>query len=255
MYEPFVGGGAFWLDLFHKNNHINDLNYDVINFYVQLKNQPETLIKKINDLAKEYNTIDKTNITKEDFELLAEKYYYFYRDTRFSSNFDKAIAFYMIRQLCFSGMIRYNKDGIFNVPFGWYKSFPGIEQDINLIKQIFQNTTITNLTWKNSLEELTSDDFVFLDPPYTTKFKDYNGENKFGENEHKELFEWFCTTDSKALIVLNLDRFTEELYKKYIKNTYKHTYNIRYRDRISKEQNTNIHFIATNYNININILD
>ena len=43
FYEPFVGGGAVWLDLNHKPSVINDNWNELYNFYYQLKNNQEKI--------------------------------------------------------------------------------------------------------------------------------------------------------------------------------------------------------------------
>ena len=88
---------------------------------------------------------------------------------------------------------------------------------------------------------------VFLDPPYTRVFTKYHPEGSFGQKEHKELAEWFASKQSKAMIVINKDDFTYDLYKPWIVKTYSHGYSIRYRDRLSTSDATTEHFIAINY--------
>ena len=49
------------------------------------------------------------------------------------------------------------------------------------------------------------------------------------------------------MIIMNKDDFTYNLYKGYIKEEYDFNYSTKYRDRISNEDNRDIHFVATNY--------
>lgn len=52
-----------------------------------------------------------------------EKTYYKIRDEMLVENsLDNAKRFYYQRKTCFRGMLRYNKNGKFNIPFGKYKS-------------------------------------------------------------------------------------------------------------------------------------
>ena len=41
-----------------------------------------------------------------------------YRDNEFIKPLDNALKFYLLRQLSFSGMLRFSKDGKYNIPFG-----------------------------------------------------------------------------------------------------------------------------------------
>ena len=90
-------------------------------------------------------------------------------------------------------------------------------------------------------------DIVFFDPPYTRKFQTYSPYGVFGEEEHIELSEWFKSSPSKNMIILNKDDFTHSLYKDYIVEEYDYKYSIQYRDRMKHEDSNTIHFVALNY--------
>jgi DNA adenine methylase len=244
-WEPFIGGGALWLDLCPGKSHINDNYEQVANFYSVLKQDPSKLITALNNFSLSYNTSDKS--TKEKAEEAADKFYYSIRNNTFTNDFDKALQFYVLRQLSFSGMLRFNSDGNFNVPFGWYKKIKLLDYDIPRLSTVLQNTDVTCQDWKSNLINVDKEDFVFLDPPYTRTFQKYHPDGNFGEIEHTELANWFKQQKAKAMIVINRDEFTTSLYDQFIKEEYQFGYSIRYRDRLSTEDNTTKHFIATNY--------
>jgi len=244
-YEPFIGGGALWFHLIPPKCHIND-NYEAVaNFYTVLKQDPMKLINHLNTIADNYNLEDKS--TKSKTELVAKNYYYSYRDTSYTNSFDKAVQFYITRQLSFSGMLRFNSEGKFNVPYGWYKKLKKINVNANQLSTLVSNTSVTNLDWKSAIATAGSNDFVFLDPPYTRVFTKYHPDGSFGQNEHQELASWFASKKAKAMIVINKDDFTYSLYQPWIVKTYSHGYSIRYRDRVSTTDATTEHFIAINY--------
>jgi len=194
----------------------------------------KTIVKALKDeLNKEINDI-------------ADRYFYHHRDTNFTSDFDRAVSFYLMRQLAFSGMLRFSNEGNFNVPYGWYKSFKGIEQPVSDIQTILNNTIITHGDWKYSVRNATKDDFVFLDPPYTRQFTDYHPAGQFREQEHRDLAEWFRNTKCKTMIIINRDELTEELYDGFIVEDYNYRYSIQYRDRMTHEDSNANHFVATN---------
>src|SRR3989344_833288 len=241
-YEPFLGGGSVWLHLNPKKSIVSDNLKDLINFYFELQNNRDNLITKINELSKSYNEqIKKINPkSKEDFKEISNDFFYSWRndETR-----NQAIRFYLLRQLCFGGMLRYNKNGKFNVPYGYYKSLKPLPD----AAKIPENSTILNCDWSDAVKTATENDFVFLDPPYTRKFKKYSSDCEFSEKDHIKLANWFKLSSSKNLIVINLDEFTKELYQDYIKYTYEVTYSVKYRDRLSKKDATTIHLVATNF--------
>ena len=284
FYEPFLGGGAIWLHLEHPKNVVNDNYPDVMNFYNVLRDDTLKFVSQINTLSSAYKQeissvkkdvdieqvllevkdqlglsscetetrklkklmrILKKELNKEVYEI-ADRYYYHYRDNEFANDFDKAISFYLMRQLSFSGMLRFSADGKFNIPYGWYKSFKGIDQPIDDIKRMLNNSTLMCGSWKDSVATATEDDFVFLDPPYTRAFTNYHPAGHFGNKEHEELADWFKTTKAKVMIILNRDEFTESLYEDYIVDDYDYKYSIQYRDRMTEEDSNAKHFVAVN---------
>ena len=248
FYEPFVGGGAVLFDLQHHTNIVNDINTDVINFYRTVKNHGQTFIEDLNGVAEEYKSLILKHEPKnrEDFAPLAEIYYH-WRDGAHSADYDLAKRFYVLRCLAFGCMLRYNKSGKFNVPYGYYKTFKKISWNEDY-ENIFKNTVFRNQHWLSSLEDVREDDFVFLDPPYTRKFTKYDPEKDFGPEHHVELANWFSERRAKSMIILNKDEFTEGLYGDFIKKEYVFSYSVKYRkDRLSKEEATTKHFVATNF--------
>ena len=310
FYEPFVGGGALWLDLCPDRAVVND-NYDeVMNFYRVLGTQTDALKDKINGLSKSYGeamaavvkdpeleqALHKVNgsvealaelreQTKDFFEAMvaatggadplatlyarykteqrnlkkelnkeiydiADEYYYYFRDNEFDTDFDKAVRFYILRQLSFSGMLRFGPDGKFNVPYGWYKTFKGITENSRAIRRVFGQTDFRCQHWKDALHDVGPNDFVFLDPPYTRTFKKYHVDGEFNQPEHEELADWFHTTPAQAMIVINRDEFTSGLYGDYEKETHDKEYSIRYRkDRMKEKDIKAVHLVATNYDV------
>jgi DNA adenine methylase len=247
-YEPFVGGGAVWLELNHTPSVINDKWFDVYNFYTQLKENSHILISRLQEIIENYNCIHFEGITKEEFSNTAGKLYYYYRDNTFENPIDKAIQFWILRQLSFSGMNRFNSNGEYNVPFGWYQKLRQIEWSEDF-QSLFENTTILNVDFEECLINVTENDFVFLDPPYTTKFNKYSPDGSFTENDQIRLANWFKNSKSNNMIIINKDDFTTELYKDYIVEEYDYRYSIKVRDRISSEASEIKHIIATNYKI------
>ena len=74
----------------------------------------------------------------------------------------------------------------------------------------------------------------------------------FGEKEHIELADWFKSSQSNNMLILNKDEFTYDLYKDYIVDEYNYKYSIQYRDRMKDDDSNAIHFVAINYDANAN---
>jgi len=245
-YEPFVGGGAVWLELNHSNSVINDKFWDIYNFYKQLKLNQNLIIPRLQDIIATYNTYEVNSKTKEEFANTAGKLYYYWRDTNFENDIEKAIQFWILRQLSFSGMNRYNSKGEYNVPFGWYKKLRSLDWNSEF-DNIFKNTVILNGDFEECVSTANKNDFVFLDPPYTTTFNQYSPNGSFTNDDHIRLANWFKTSKSNNMIIINKDDFTENLYKDYIVEEYDYRYSVKVRDRISSKDSEIKHILAINY--------
>ena len=252
-YEPFLGGGAIWLGLAPKKSIVGDYYDEVTNFFQILKSEGQTFIDECNKLSKTYNKLIKDNVTgtksksqgKAEFELAAE-FYYDWRSKHNLVGKEKAKRFFVLRCLGYGGMLRFNSKGEFNVPYGYYKSLKTLDYPSG-INKLLNNTAIITGDWEKTLQTAGEDDFVFFDPPYTREFIEYSSGNAFGSKEQERLFKYFELKKSKCMIIMNKDKFTHSLYKDYIKEEYDFNYSTKYRDRISDEDNRDIHFVATNY--------
>lgn len=133
----------------------------------------------------------------------------------------RAMLFYVMRDLCYSSMFRFNANGGFNVPYGGIsynkKSYVGTAEtlfglfDENRVK----NTELSCKDWLAALpeDELYDGDFIFLDPPYDGGFSTYDGAT-FGEAEHRFLASWLINRcKAKFLLDVRVTPLMSELYK------------------------------------------
>ncbi len=72
-----------------------------------------------------------------------------------------AVVYFFINKTAYSGMIRYNANGEYNVPFGRYKNF-----NTKLISdehyKLLQRTEIYNYDYSKIFDMAEKDDFIFL---------------------------------------------------------------------------------------------
>ena len=162
--------------------------------------------------------------------------------------FSAATLYYFINKTAYSGMIRFNAKGEFNVPYGRYKNFNTAlltEQHHELL----MNTEIHNADYKAIFSIAKQDDFIFLDPPYDCVFSDYGNKeyvNGFNEDSHRQLAQDFYNLDSKALMVIGSTPLTRELYGQNIVAEYEKSYAVNIRNRFQAEAK---HIVITNYKL------
>jgi len=154
---------------------------------------------------------------------------------------------YYQRKTCFRGMLRYNKDKKFNIPFGRYKTINYTELLNKDYETLLNRTEIYNEKFEVIFDKYNDErNFMFLDPPYDSEFTDY-GYCVFDKEEQRKLANLFKTTKIKCLMVIGKTKFIEELYEGYIVEEYDKKYKFKlYNNRIGDEIN-NKHLIIKNY--------
>ena len=150
-FEPFIGGGALLFNIQPKNAYISDINFNIINLYNVIKNNLNELIENLK------------------YHEITEEYYYMIRNMDISNlnNIQLASRFLFLNKTCFNGLYRENSKGKFNVPFGKYKN-PKLLDISNAIEisNYFNNNNINinNFDYKNILEYVNKNDFIYFDP-------------------------------------------------------------------------------------------
>jgi len=242
--EPFVGGGAVFFDLnFDGPNVINDVHPELINFYKQIKlGNAEKIFEILKTFGSgEYDYYKVRGGGKKlpsDFEIFQPK-----------NDIDEAARFLYLRKSCYRGMLRYNKNGKFNVPWGRYKSLNFNDIIDPEYTNLLSKTEIMEGDYKLVFEKYNQpDDFYFIDQPYDSTFNDYGGDN-FTKTDQIELFEKFRNTQSKCLMIVGGSDFIREIYGDYIKFEYPKQYAFKiHSGRVGEEINVN-HLVITNYEI------
>ena len=246
IVEPFAGSAAVSFH-YEKDCVLNDLNQDIINFYEVMSNQSQysILSNRINNAMK-LPFVLKGDPNYGKIQSL-EKEFYDQREVLnkrdFSNKADMAYAFFIVRQLCFSGMLRHNpNNNNFNVPYGWYKKFTNnlTVKHHNFLKK----SVITNVNYDVCIGSCDEDDWIFVDPPYRKRAGYPTGE--WDDNEHINLANALKSTKAKWLLVHCDDDLYLSLYKNFKIVDKNFNYNIAFKDR-NKEDRKVKHLYITNY--------
>ena len=177
-----------------------------------------------------------------------EETYYDIRNNMVINDYlDNAKRFYYQRKTCFRGMLRYNKSGKFNIPFGKYKTCNFEILKNKEYEKCLENTEILCKDFSYIFENYDNENnFMFLDPPYDSEFTDY-GYCSFGKEEHIKLAQYFKNTKTKCLMIIGKTDFIVDLYKDYIIKEYEKKYRFKlHSGRVGDEINTK-HLIIKNY--------
>lgn len=229
--EPFIGGGSVFFHVQPDKAVISDVHQELIDFYQSIRDGHANEIHQ-------FMTLHPNN----------EDTYYNVRDKMvISSPLDNAKRFYYLRKTCFRGMLRYNKQGKFNIPFGRYDKINYSELLNPDYHQLLGATEIFKAGFEYIFENYNDPaNFMFLDPPYDSEFTDY-GYCQFGREEQQKLAACFKSTKIKCMMIIGKTDFIVDLYKDYIVDSYKKNYKFKlYAGRIGNEINTE-HLIIKNY--------
>ncbi len=253
--EPFFGGGALFFHLEPEQAIINDINTKLIGFYWGVRDDYSHLREELDALEALYAN------NRKDFEALKrlhpnmrvedknETLYYRLRamfNDLIEKTYSDASLYYYINKTAYSGMIRYNARGEFNVPYGRYKHLNTDSVTLSH-SRLLQRTEIFNTDYSEIFNRCDAADFMFLDPPYDCIFSDYGNEEQkdgFNEANHRRLAGDFANLPCRALMIISRTPLTEGLYHGHIVNEYEKNYAVNIRNRF---RSTAKHMIVTNY--------
>jgi DNA adenine methylase len=253
--EPFFGGGALYFHLQPRKAIINDINSKLIAFYSGVKSNFELLQKELDEVEKVYLTNRQKfeELKKKTPELRVnddnESLYYQLRNMfndLTEKKYSDALLYFFINKTAYSGMVRYNAKGEFNVPYGRYTNL-----NTSLVtkahSKLLSNTDIYNLDYREIFDIAEKDDFMFLDPPYDCVFSDYGNaayKDGFNEKNHIELSNSYKKINCKALMVIGRTALTEKLYSDMIVDEYGKSYAVNIRNRFKSSAS---HILISNY--------
>ena len=206
--EPFMGSGVVGFNIRPQQAIFADTNPHIINFYnnIKQKNIDSYIVR--NFLESEGDKLEKGD----------DEYYYEVRE-RFNKN-HSSLDFLFLNRSCFNGMIRFNKNYKFNVPYGhkpqrFSKAY--ITKIVNQVKYVEQMLCISDWNFIcqsfdntiNSIQEERA--FIYCDPPYIGRNVDYY--DSWSEDEETTL---------KKMLISNNNYFMLSTWdhNKYRKNEY-----------------------------------
>lgn len=233
--EPFLGGGAVFLDICQRYQigeaRLFDVNPELILVYKVVKHEPHALIELLLKFSEDYYTRAESD-RKQLFYDLRDAYNGQLPEINFDLFGESWVmrAAYMIflNKTCFNGLYRVNSKGEFNVPFGKYKR-PTIVDGCNLLQvsRLLQNAELYVGNFQASEPHINDASFVYFDPPYrplsaTASFTSYS-KHKFDDADQAALAHFYAklhrTTQAKLMLSNSNpkntnpdDRFFDQLY-------------------------------------------
>ncbi len=209
LVEPFVGGGAVFLNTRFEHYLLNDANADLITLYQALQKDGRKFIEVCRSLF-----IPKTN---------TEKQYYRFR-TEFNACSDpirRSALFLYLNRHGYNGLCRYNAGKQeFNVPFGRYVRpyFP--EHEMQVFHEKAKRVTFVCEDFTKTMKRAKRGSVVYCDPPYvplnaSARFTEYRA-GGFSLAEQETLALLAAKLSNKGVPVLlsnHSNDFTHKVYR------------------------------------------
>jgi DNA adenine methylase len=167
--EPFLGSGVVLLNAQPKRALVSDTNKHIIGIYQAIQSEKLTA-----SILKSFLEIEGSKLEK-----IGEPYYYEVRE-RFNA-YGSYLDFIFLNRASFNGVVRFNSKGGFNVPF-CHKTERFRQAYVTKIcnqvawasETIRGKDWIFNVQdWRETIKEVNSNDFIYLDPPYAGRSTDY----------------------------------------------------------------------------------
>lgn len=233
--EPFVGGGVVFISLKNNRTIINDLNRELITAYRVIRNNPEDLMRKLDEMFSLFQE------NKEEYykEIRAQD-----RDEHYRDFNDMQIASRLIflNKTCFNGLYRVNSEGYFNTPMGRNRisSFYDRKNILALSKflKTIPEENIMNGSYVKAMERAEIGDILYIDPPYDYKendgFTKYQKEGFTLEDLIELRNECDKALDEEASVIISNN--DTKAVREAFKNDLKHSYSFYYIEELNTKR-------------------
>jgi DNA adenine methylase len=206
-HEPFVGGGALFFHLAPAAAFLSDLNEELINAYLVVRDDCDSLIRSLKKHKNE------------------RAYYYEIRalDPALLDPVERASRFIYLNKTCYNGLYRVNRRGEFNVPYGRHENpVYADEAQLRLASKTLERADVRVADFGVVLDRARPGDFVYFDPPYqpistTARFTGYTPD-AFDESQQERLADVFHELDARGCYLMlsnSASPLVQRLYSGY----------------------------------------
>ena len=268
--DIFCGGCNVAINVPAKKTICNDIDSNLIGLFKFFKKSSyATLIPEIKKIINEFNLSDSNEHDYAFYNCTSSKGLGDYNRTGFMQlretfnllkNTDENyyLYHYVLIVYAFNNQIRFNSDGAFNLPVGkrdfnirMQKKLKSFLQALSGKKISFSNKDFTKI----KPDSLTSNDFVYADPPYLITCASYN-EKSWNEDEEKRLLNYLDSLNEHNIPfalsnVLSTDNKTNMLLNEWLVNRNYNCYHLEFSYSNSNYHKKNIaktdEVLITNY--------
>lgn len=234
--EPFLGSGVVLFNINPEKALVSDTNKHIINFYKDI--QQNRIDEKI---VKDYLEENGVNLFK-----YGKEFFYEIRNQFNNSNSD-SLKLLFLNRCCYNGIMRFNSQGKFNVPFGHKPERFRRAYITKIVNQVAKTRRIIKdkdwtfkvADWYDTIQTANPEDFVYMDPPYIGRHTDYY--NGWTESDAIKLADAASNLSCGfALSMWKENRYRENLHldlhwNGFVTKTYSHFYHVGSKEKFRNE--------------------
>lgn len=195
--EPLAGGASiFFAKPKAEKNWLNDIDQDLINCFLMIRDNPTELIEKL-----------------KNEEAAKERHAYYKNMFEPITALDRAVRWFYLNRTSYSGIMNMQ-----NCYWGYgdkYSMRPeNWPRNICQTSEKLQNVELTSLDFEKVIEDAEDRAFLFIDPPYFNRDQDKFYTYSFTMDDHARLCEMLKKHAKRLKFLLTYDNSSEikELY-------------------------------------------
>lgn len=211
--EPFAGGGSiFFAKSKVKFNQLNDIDSELINVYIIIRDFPEELINFLSKRPESESRIPES--FSEDIRfydpLPAKKDLHGFFKNKFKplNDLERAGRWYYLNRTSYSGIMNQQ-----NMYWGYGDKFSmqpkNWPENIRRTSNKLKNVQITCLDFEHVIDNAHDGALLFIDPPYFNADQDKFYEHSFSKKDHFRLHDCIKRNSDRLYIFITYDNSQE----------------------------------------------
>lgn len=213
--EPFFGGGAMMVYLYHHAPHIkrfviNDINPELMGIYRAIKTDVRSFLHHLDQLTSEYLPLDHTG----------RKAWYYDVRTQYTTDYQawgsirESATLYFLMKTGFNGIWQTNKAsrGRFATPAGLLNHIRTVHDVENIWawNRFLQQADLHCDDWRTVCDTISDPSFFFFDPPYRNSFTQYG--QVFTDADHDQLIRYSQSRANNGDVVMYCNRHADDTF-------------------------------------------
>lgn len=216
--EPFAGGGSiFFAKPKVEYNNLNDIDGELINVYLVIRDNPDELIyflKKRLEIESEFpQNYTQSILYGDPLPATKELHNFFKNEFSPQNQIERAGRWFYLNRTSYSGIMNTQ-----NMYWGYgdkYSMQPkNWAQNIIRTNTKLQGVEISNLDFENVIDNAPDGALLFLDPPYYNADQDKFYQHYFSKSDHYRLADCLRRNNNRLKLFVTYDNIPEikELY-------------------------------------------